>query len=80
MAAHVTPPMSSTDLSAARYLVIDPAGNSVHMSEVHTRTRFGVPIVYLEIRRGGNTITLSQTNAADLATGMTNFGTNGVLS
>ena len=70
MAAKVVQPMAST-ASSVRYHIIAHSGNHVFL------TQEGSTLV---ISNGGDKIVLTQTNAADLAPGLTNFGTNGVLT
>jgi len=71
MAAKVITPMASTDTSPVRYHVAAPGGNHIQVHQI------GTSIV---ITNGGDRLVLTQTNAADLAPALTNFGANGVLS
>lgn len=80
MTAVITPPRASLDRSAARYHVNSPSGNHLQLLEHHTVLPNGQAVIYLVLTNGGDRIVLSQQNAADLAPGVTNFGTNGVLS
>lgn len=80
MTAVITPPRASLDRSAARYHVSTPSGNHLQLLEHHTVLGNGQAVTYLVITDGGNQIRISQQNAADLASGFTNFGQNGVLS
>jgi hypothetical protein len=70
MTAKVVQPMAST-ASSVRYHIIAHSGNHVWMVQEGST---------LVITNGGDKVVLTQTNAADLAPGFTNFGNNGVLS
>jgi hypothetical protein len=80
MTALVTNPMASSDQSPVRYHVNGPQGDQIQLIETYGVTIAGVSFTYLMITNGSDKIILSKTNAADLATGLSNFGTNGVLS
>lgn len=74
MAAIKTSPMASTDPSPVRYHVTNPEGNHVQM------VQRGANLVLLLQGTGSPGLVLTQQNAADLATAITNFGSTGTLS
>ena len=81
MAAVITPPRASLDPSPARYHVVAADGNHVQIHQVSMRAAGSLTSTnFLVITDGGNRITISQQNAADLAPALTNFGANGVIS
>lgn len=86
MAAIKTQPMASTDTSPVRYKVTDAHGNGTtlgqRVQQVATPAMNNAPPVNVLVIRGGDgaVVVLTQQNAADLATAITNFGNTGVLS
>jgi hypothetical protein len=78
MAAIKTPAVGNEP--ALRYHVIDAHGNHAVLKQLSVPTANAPSSAVLMLESGGNRIILSQTNATDLATALSNFGTNGVLS
>lgn len=72
MAAIKTSPMASSEISPVRYHVVNPEGNHVQLLQR------GANLVLLHV--SGSGVVLTQQNAADLATAITNFGSTGTLS
>jgi hypothetical protein len=72
--------LAALNETTPRYHMIDAHGNH------HTLKQIAVPVIgasapaALVLESGGSRVVLSQTNATDLATALTTFGTNGVLS
>ena len=71
MASIKTNPMASTDRSPVRYHVTTAFANHLMLSQIGAN---------LVLSTGADTIVLTQTNAADIATAISNFGSTGTLS
>jgi hypothetical protein len=72
--------MASSDQSPVRYHVVGPQNDHIQLIETYGVTPAGIAFTYLMITNGSDKIVLTKTNATDLSTGISNFGTNGVLS
>jgi hypothetical protein len=66
--------------AAPRYHVTDAHGNHATLRQAFTPSANAPSTAVLVIESGGGKMTLSQANAADLATLITNFGSTGVLT
>lgn len=78
--------MASIKTSAAsndatpRYHVIDAHGNHAVLKQVSIPQLGVSATAVLVIESGGNRVVLSQANATDLATAISNFGSTGALA
>jgi Ni2+-binding GTPase involved in maturation of urease and hydrogenase len=63
-----------------RYHVTDAHGNHASVRQASVPSANAPSTSVLVIESGGNKMTLSQANAADLATVISNFGSTGVLT